>query len=326
MAEARRRVHERFGVELEHEVRFLGPLELPPLVRWSRAGRGEQAAVAPPPESDRARRGPCRCARLAPGRSRRYLPSAALAARRPSRSSASAAGAYVARARDVALRACASSRSTAASPRCRPRCATALAPELGRSLVAVRGGELEQRLVETSPACSRFASTARFPHTLRVRRHARSGRCCSLRRGKDGWRRRRRAAACSGGSPTRGRHAAARLGAEGRRRSKRRHDARAGERRHGAPPSSRRSSAATFPARVRVGAREGRRADARARLGARAPARRQRRPAPEARDRARSLLRRCDGAETGARVPRRQRARAPGRGRRTLKSKVKLDG
>jgi UDP-N-acetylenolpyruvoylglucosamine reductase len=29
MAEARRRVHERFGVELEHEVRFLGPLELP---------------------------------------------------------------------------------------------------------------------------------------------------------------------------------------------------------------------------------------------------------------------------------------------------------
>jgi UDP-N-acetylmuramate dehydrogenase len=31
MAEARRRVHERFGVELEHEVQFLGPLALPPL-------------------------------------------------------------------------------------------------------------------------------------------------------------------------------------------------------------------------------------------------------------------------------------------------------
>jgi UDP-N-acetylmuramate dehydrogenase len=31
MAEARRRAHARFGVELEHEVRFLGPLELPPL-------------------------------------------------------------------------------------------------------------------------------------------------------------------------------------------------------------------------------------------------------------------------------------------------------
>jgi UDP-N-acetylmuramate dehydrogenase len=29
MAEARRRVHERFGVELEHEVQFFGPLELP---------------------------------------------------------------------------------------------------------------------------------------------------------------------------------------------------------------------------------------------------------------------------------------------------------
>jgi UDP-N-acetylmuramate dehydrogenase len=32
MAEARRRVGEQFGVELEHEVRFLGPLELPPAV------------------------------------------------------------------------------------------------------------------------------------------------------------------------------------------------------------------------------------------------------------------------------------------------------
>ncbi len=31
MVEARRRVHERFGIELEHEVRFLGPIELPPL-------------------------------------------------------------------------------------------------------------------------------------------------------------------------------------------------------------------------------------------------------------------------------------------------------
>ena len=31
MAEARRRAHEQFGVELEHEVEFLGALELPPL-------------------------------------------------------------------------------------------------------------------------------------------------------------------------------------------------------------------------------------------------------------------------------------------------------
>jgi UDP-N-acetylmuramate dehydrogenase len=31
MAEARRRARERYGVELEHEVEFLGPLELPPL-------------------------------------------------------------------------------------------------------------------------------------------------------------------------------------------------------------------------------------------------------------------------------------------------------
>ena len=29
MVEARRRVRERFGVELEHEVQFLGPLVLP---------------------------------------------------------------------------------------------------------------------------------------------------------------------------------------------------------------------------------------------------------------------------------------------------------
>jgi UDP-N-acetylmuramate dehydrogenase len=31
MAEARRRVHEQFGIELEHEVQFLGPLDLPGL-------------------------------------------------------------------------------------------------------------------------------------------------------------------------------------------------------------------------------------------------------------------------------------------------------
>ena len=31
MAEARRRVHDRFGIVLEHEVRFHGPLQLPPL-------------------------------------------------------------------------------------------------------------------------------------------------------------------------------------------------------------------------------------------------------------------------------------------------------
>lgn len=35
MVEARRRVRERFGVELEHEVQFLGSLELP--VEWSKA-------------------------------------------------------------------------------------------------------------------------------------------------------------------------------------------------------------------------------------------------------------------------------------------------
>jgi len=31
MAEARRRAHEQYGVALEHEVQFVGPLELPPL-------------------------------------------------------------------------------------------------------------------------------------------------------------------------------------------------------------------------------------------------------------------------------------------------------
>jgi UDP-N-acetylmuramate dehydrogenase len=31
MAESRRRVHDEFGIALEHEVQFLGPLELPPL-------------------------------------------------------------------------------------------------------------------------------------------------------------------------------------------------------------------------------------------------------------------------------------------------------
>ncbi|HEY0414994.1 MAG TPA: UDP-N-acetylmuramate dehydrogenase [Gaiellaceae bacterium] len=39
MAEARRRVHAEYGVELEHEVRFLGPLRLPPV-------QGDDAAAA----------------------------------------------------------------------------------------------------------------------------------------------------------------------------------------------------------------------------------------------------------------------------------------
>ena len=33
MAEARRRASEQFGVELQHEVEFLGPLELPQLTK-----------------------------------------------------------------------------------------------------------------------------------------------------------------------------------------------------------------------------------------------------------------------------------------------------
>jgi UDP-N-acetylmuramate dehydrogenase len=33
MAEARRRAFEQFGVELQHEVEFLGPLELPQLAK-----------------------------------------------------------------------------------------------------------------------------------------------------------------------------------------------------------------------------------------------------------------------------------------------------
>jgi UDP-N-acetylmuramate dehydrogenase len=33
MAEARRRAWEQFGVELEHEVQFLGDIDLPPLPR-----------------------------------------------------------------------------------------------------------------------------------------------------------------------------------------------------------------------------------------------------------------------------------------------------
>ncbi len=36
MAEARHRVHERFGYVLEHEVQFLGPLELPPIAGEAR--------------------------------------------------------------------------------------------------------------------------------------------------------------------------------------------------------------------------------------------------------------------------------------------------
>ena len=55
MAEARRRAREQFGVELQHEVEFLGPLELPPLGRSGVRGGESRLVRERKPQRARAR-------------------------------------------------------------------------------------------------------------------------------------------------------------------------------------------------------------------------------------------------------------------------------
>src|SRR5262245_9731522 len=76
MVEARRLVHAEHGIELAHEVRLFGPLELPPLQGNGPAARTELGG--PASESDRARRGPTR---TAPRPAARPSPAVAAVAR-----------------------------------------------------------------------------------------------------------------------------------------------------------------------------------------------------------------------------------------------------
>ena len=127
MAEARRRVRERFGIELEHEVQFLGPLELPP--RRGTSGRGE---VGPWPPSRRTTARATTCCPRA-GRARRGAHRAvgplALARARTARTRGRR---LPRRARDLGVRRCVRSRSPAGRRRSGRPSRAALRDELGR--------------------------------------------------------------------------------------------------------------------------------------------------------------------------------------------------
>ena len=284
MAEARRRVHERFGVELEHEVRFLGP---------ARAAAAVRTRVGKPGERRSPVRG-CPQDRLCPRRRVAGL-EASLDARRllPTRRSlvvasalvVCAAAAYAVAPRRRCSRS-ATSRSRAARRVSRPRCAQALAPELGRSLLRVVGRR------DRPPGCRRpgrglgSPSTARFPHTLRVTRRAPSAAVLLAAPGNEEPGSSRRAARVMrqvrDPAPQ---LAAAPVGAEGHRR-RGRSDARARPTGRSRRRRSPRSPPAPSPARCVRSVAGQDELTLVLRLGRRGPARRHRRPAAEARDRA----------------------------------------
>ena len=213
MAEARRRAREQFGVELEHEVQFLGPLELPPLAVGEPARRSETGRVAPRRTSDRAR------ARRRPARRRVVGPSRLL----PSPRSLAVGSLLVARSRPARY---VGARETSvfavreldvAAPRRRPRGRGARRRwrrESDGASLARRPRRDRRPASRRIPAVRRVSSTARS-RTRSRRRAARSGRCAVAAPREA----RRWLVAASGRvlRPVRTRRelAAARLGAEG---------------------------------------------------------------------------------------------------------------
>ena len=121
--------------------------------------------MAAAPESDRARGGPARAARAPVGR-RRYLPSprslaVGLAIARPRRRQPTSG------ARETSVFAVRDIEIAGGSPALQAEVQKALAPELGRSLVQVDGGEVDRRLAAVPGVLSVRYDRA-FPHTLRV--------------------------------------------------------------------------------------------------------------------------------------------------------------
>ena len=149
---------ERFGVVLEHEVRFLGPLELPPC-RGTRPRQRSRSGVARPGERPpRTRAGrPLR----AGARPLSHLPSRR-SLRSGSRCSPSRGGAYVGRARDVDLRG-PRLEIVGGSPRSQAEVREALAPGVGRSLLRLDAVASRAAHSSTWPDVPRAsASTVRF--------------------------------------------------------------------------------------------------------------------------------------------------------------------
>ena len=154
MAEARRRVQERFGVELQHEVQFLGPLRA--------AGVGNTRGAAKwargrPPQDVRSDRGTSRAPQRARARAVRAVGALdhrrGCAARDRDRRVSR-------RAKHVAVRGPDDSRSAAAHRSCGERCGSRFAPRWGRACCAstrARSTSSSQR----SAACERSRTTVR---------------------------------------------------------------------------------------------------------------------------------------------------------------------
>ena len=272
MAEARRRVHERFGLELEHEVRFLGPLELPAAV-------GKRACHRRTPTVAQRTRVPARARPVTAG-VRRFLPSGRMLAIGFG-GVALIGGAYAA-ALETSVFSVRKIAIVGGTPRVQDELRQALAPELGRSLLRIDSSQID-RSVAAIPDLVGVTYDRQFPHTLRVRVNAERP-VLLVRRGADTWLVSARArvmqqlrtprlsslprvwvpkgTAITVGStlrPADGGLAAAALAPIARH---------------------------TFPTGVRFVRSSGLRVDARSRLRARGAPRRSRRPAAQARDRA----------------------------------------
>ena len=160
MAEARRRVcAEQFGFELEHEVRFLGPLAAAAAVGERPPQRTGARGTAP--ESDRADRGSARPAARPVDQPLRQVPAVAALAR--GRLRAVRAGRRHVRPRaQTSMFALRDVKVAGGSPLLQQQVQEALAPELGRSLVAISAADVERRLAAV-PRCARGADGSRLP-------------------------------------------------------------------------------------------------------------------------------------------------------------------
>ena len=288
-----------------------------------RGRRGEQGCVARPGERPRA---PRRCPRGARSRrSRGICPSRALARWSGSRCSCSPS-APTSCARETSVFAVRDVEVAGGSP------ALQAAGAGGARAASSAGASSRSAAARSSTgsprsrACSRSATTAHFPHTLRVVVHARAAgaRCCAAA-GTAGSSR-RAGACCASVAQPRVELAAARSGCTKDAAREGRRDARAARAAARRRPRSRRSPAA----RSRRASASVRAKDAELTLvlalGARAAARRRRRPAAEARRRA---------ADPPARRAPRRRPRptstsacpsARSSAAETLKSKVEVEG
>ena len=192
MAEARRRANEQYGVELRHEVEFLGELDTAaarvgaPRPRRTRAGgpaaptrQGTGAACARRLARRCRARGGCRPLQRSPASHRRAARSRPVLA-----SSRSPPGSTPSRGRRSAF-AISTLEVDGAPAAVQQQVKHSLAPLLGTNLLALDGAALERR-AEALPTVVSIGYDRAFPHTLRI--HVVPERPVAvLRRGKETW-------------------------------------------------------------------------------------------------------------------------------------------